>query len=261
VEDILPVDVSTSKDPQSSPRTSKDPQSSPRTFKDPQSSPRLSIDPQSSPRKQKEKVVEPESETDINEIVKLNRLSVEEKQMIKNLVKLTKSKNKTLDNLEESFRRERQTMASQFESEKAAMVVELHRAQQELAEKNTVLRNEEAKSSELKNKLRNAQSDLHEAQATVATYKRVLADYKRNTDTELFNKSQTLLHMDKKLGALSKLRESMECVICEEHVAKIILNPCHHLVLCPQCSPLVTQCPMCRSPVVSRYEIYSNWVL
>lgn len=80
-------------DPQRSPRTNMDPQSSPRT-NDPQPSPRT-LDPQSSPRtKQKEKVVrlEVEDNDEDGDIVTLQQLSVEEKQMVRNLVKLTQSK-------------------------------------------------------------------------------------------------------------------------------------------------------------------------
>jgi len=265
------------KDPQSPPTkplVTPDPQGSPRTKqltshdKDPQSSPRTKQitpqDPQCSPRtKQKEKVVrlEVESDSDEDDMINLHRLSVDERQLIRSLVRSTKHKNKMLDDLEESFRAERQSLIDQFEAEKTVWTNEVQQMQQELGEKNHELRSKQATSDELQRMLREAHDDLQEAQAMVMNCKRVLADHKKNTDIELYNKSQTLLHMDRKLGALTKLRESMECIICEERVAKIIFNPCHHLVLCSKCSHLVAHCPMCRSTIASRYEIYSNWVL
>jgi len=166
-----------------------------------------------------------------------------------------------LDDLEESFRAERQSLIDQFEAEKTVLAHEMQQMDQELGEKNSELRSKQSISDELQRMLSEAHDDLQEAQALVANYKRVLADHKKNTDIELFNKSQTLLHMDRKLGVLTKLRESMECIICEERVAKVVFNPCHHLVLCNKCSHLVAHCPMCRSVIASRYEIYSNWVL
>lgn len=232
---------------------------------DPQSSPRTNQDPQSSPRtKQKEKVVrlEVDSDTDDDDSsINLHRLSVDERQMVKNLVKITSRKNKMMDDLEESFRGEKQSMIEQFEAEKGAWIQEIYQLQQELNEKSNELRNKDSISNEMQNMLRKAHDDLHEAQITIATYKRVLADHKKNTDIELSNKSQTLYNMERKLGALIKFRDSMECIICEERVAKIVLNPCHHLVLCSKCSHLVSQCPMCRSTIATRFEVYSNWVV
>lgn len=231
----------------------------------------LAKDPQSSPRtKQKEKVIrlEVEDSDEDSDIVTLQQLSLEEKQMVRNLVRITKSKNKVLDNIEDSFSRERQAITAQFEAEKVVWTKEMQRIENDLLQAHDQVRHCESLNTTLQNKLRltledlqETRDDLEQAHIAIAKYQRLLADYKKNTDTELSNKSRTLEYMDKKLVALNKLRDSMECIICEERIAKIVLNPCHHLVLCSVCSHLVTQCPMCRSTITQRFEVYSNWVI
>jgi len=221
----------------------------------------ITKDPQSSPRpKNKDKIIKLREPDDIDDdTIKLNKLSAEDKEMIRKLVKATKRKNKAISGLEETFSRERQLLLSQFESEKEAWLKELQTEQRTSTEKDEKLKNEEAKNLNLTTRLRKAQEDLQQTQATLAQFKRILDEYKKNTDTELYNKSQSLMSVSKQLGTLCRLRDSLECVICEERVAKVVLNPCHHLVLCSHCAPLVSQCPMCRSSITSKYEVYTNW--
>jgi hypothetical protein len=48
------------------------------------------------------------------------------------------------------------------------------------------------------------------------------------------------------------------CVVCLDAEKNTVLLPCRHLCLCSTCAqiPELVQCPLCRSPVESRLEVY-----
>lgn len=46
-----------------------------------------------------------------------------------------------------------------------------------------------------------------------------------------------------------------ECVVCMDNRRQVVLYPCEHLCMCVACSRRVTQCPLCREPVVTRMEL------
>jgi hypothetical protein len=47
-----------------------------------------------------------------------------------------------------------------------------------------------------------------------------------------------------------------DCVVCLEHTAIIVIQPCCHLVLCELCEPSVADCPICRGSKQSVLRIF-----
>ena len=60
------------------------------------------------------------------------------------------------------------------------------------------------------------------------------------------------------LPPLSQAEEESLCIICEEATKRVVLLPCKHLCLCSACSKLeqVTDCPMCRTKISDRMEVF-----
>uniref|UniRef100_A0A7S2DAG0 RING-type domain-containing protein n=1 Tax=Octactis speculum TaxID=3111310 RepID=A0A7S2DAG0_9STRA len=51
-------------------------------------------------------------------------------------------------------------------------------------------------------------------------------------------------------------REERACVVCLDSLKTTLLLPCSHLCLCSTCAPLVTHCPVCRTPIQDRKAVY-----
>ncbi|XP_052807810.1 E3 ubiquitin-protein ligase XIAP-like [Mya arenaria] len=47
-----------------------------------------------------------------------------------------------------------------------------------------------------------------------------------------------------------KLKDSRNCKICLDSRADVIFLPCGHIVSCPQCSPALDLCPVCRKSIM-----------
>lgn len=47
-----------------------------------------------------------------------------------------------------------------------------------------------------------------------------------------------------------------ECVICCTNVAKMLVQPCNHLVLCLECNVKLDKCPICRSTITNICKIF-----
>ncbi len=45
---------------------------------------------------------------------------------------------------------------------------------------------------------------------------------------------------------------SVDCVVCYERTAVIVVQPCNHLVVCEVCEALIAECPICRPDVPLR---------
>ena len=53
--------------------------------------------------------------------------------------------------------------------------------------------------------------------------------------------------------------EGSTCCICKDELKTILLLPCRHLCLCENCSrlPVVSNCPVCRTTITERLQVYS----
>lgn len=49
---------------------------------------------------------------------------------------------------------------------------------------------------------------------------------------------------------------TMACVACMEFAKTTVLMPCRHLCLCSKCGHRVDKCPICRSPITERIDVY-----
>jgi len=72
------------------------------------------------------------------------------------------------------------------------------------------------------------------------------------------NKENLALHDE--LGALrqDQSQQAPTCVICMDNLVNLVCLPCRHLVLCSLCGKkgVVDSCPICRSPIDSRMQIF-----
>lgn len=48
---------------------------------------------------------------------------------------------------------------------------------------------------------------------------------------------------------LQRLQEERMCKVCMDNQVSIVFVPCGHLVVCLECAPSLTQCPICRTPI------------
>ncbi|KAK7107413.1 E3 ubiquitin-protein ligase XIAP-like [Littorina saxatilis] len=54
----------------------------------------------------------------------------------------------------------------------------------------------------------------------------------------------------------SEMRQQRMCKICLDKESSIVFLPCGHLVSCPECSPALKHCPMCRQRVKGRVRAF-----
>mmetsp|Transcript_8643 Transcript_8643/g.20343 ORF Transcript_8643/g.20343 Transcript_8643/m.20343 type:complete len:209 (+) Transcript_8643:3-629(+) len=50
------------------------------------------------------------------------------------------------------------------------------------------------------------------------------------------------------------LEDEQACVICSDAPRGILFLPCRHLCACPECSPVLASCPICRVPIARQVE-------
>ncbi|XP_043927008.1 baculoviral IAP repeat-containing protein 2-like isoform X2 [Protopterus annectens] len=48
---------------------------------------------------------------------------------------------------------------------------------------------------------------------------------------------------------LRRLQEERTCKVCTDKEVSVVFIPCGHLVVCKECAPSLTQCPICRSTI------------
>lgn len=195
------------------------------------------------------------------EVITLKKMTAEERQMVKNLIKLTKHKNKMLDNLEANVKKEKEAVIAHAETEKEGLISKIQALDAELANKSRELTNETMRCNEMADKIQKLERERQETRLALAAAKRESRLCKQKCDAELNLKTQVLLDMSAQLNSLSCVRQSLNCVICEERVGTVVLEPCHHMVLCGTCSHKVNKCPMCRVDIRNKYEVYNNWIL
>jgi Zinc finger, C3HC4 type (RING finger) len=46
------------------------------------------------------------------------------------------------------------------------------------------------------------------------------------------------------------------CVVCMEEKVSILILPCAHLCVCPECAGSVGQCPLCRKPFKGYVRVF-----
>jgi E3 ubiquitin-protein ligase MUL1 len=62
------------------------------------------------------------------------------------------------------------------------------------------------------------------------------------------------------LDAITSFEQSSrnaECVVCYEQSRSVVFLPCAHLCSCIPCSLLLTDCPVCRTPIEKVLRVYT----
>ncbi|NXY49030.1 XIAP ligase, partial [Ceuthmochares aereus] len=55
---------------------------------------------------------------------------------------------------------------------------------------------------------------------------------------------------------LRRLQEEKLCKICMAKDISVVLIPCGHLVACKECAGALTECPLCRTDIMKRQEVF-----
>mmetsp|Transcript_40780 Transcript_40780/g.95275 ORF Transcript_40780/g.95275 Transcript_40780/m.95275 type:complete len:191 (+) Transcript_40780:215-787(+) len=62
-----------------------------------------------------------------------------------------------------------------------------------------------------------------------------------------------------KLEALASKQQGVNlCCVCQAEPKRVIFMPCRHLCACARCAARLVDCPICRSHVAERIEIYDT---
>jgi len=48
----------------------------------------------------------------------------------------------------------------------------------------------------------------------------------------------------------------IRCIVCFEREKEVVLNPCRHLCCCNVCAGVMHACPLCRSPIESKTNVF-----
>lgn len=94
-----------------------------------------------------------------------------------------------------------------------------------------------------------ANHDLHERNEELQERIRQLESGSHRTEN---NELKT----DDPFSTEEQTDEERACVVCTENLANIAFSPCGHAVTCDVCSRKVQKCPMCRSDIKTRLQLY-----
>ena len=62
--------------------------------------------------------------------------------------------------------------------------------------------------------------------------------------------------LDRMAAQNKSLREERLCNICLDASAAVVFDPCGHLCACANCSPAVSECPMCRRWIAKKIRAF-----
>lgn len=50
--------------------------------------------------------------------------------------------------------------------------------------------------------------------------------------------------------------EATLCVVCQDEARRLVFMPCRHLACCGTCGGNLTHCPLCRTAIDKRWEVF-----
>lgn len=53
-----------------------------------------------------------------------------------------------------------------------------------------------------------------------------------------------------------EINEALLCVVCLTNQRSVVLKPCRHFGICQNCSKSLERCPICRSAIDEKHEVY-----
>lgn len=90
-------------------------------------------------------------------------------------------------------------------------------------------------------------------------YTESLSSKIRTAQDEIKDRKIKELELKERERKESSSSEGSSCCICKDEPKSILLLPCRHLCLCASCSslPAVSTCPMCRTAITDRLQVYA----
>lgn len=55
---------------------------------------------------------------------------------------------------------------------------------------------------------------------------------------------------------LIEKNDTITCIVCMENARNILLEPCKHAVLCQKCSQSISVCPICKTNIITKLQIF-----
>ena len=52
------------------------------------------------------------------------------------------------------------------------------------------------------------------------------------------------------------IRSKLKCIVCYENEKRVLFRPCHHFVVCPDCSGKLEKCPVCNTDIAESIKVY-----
>ncbi|XP_069723399.1 E3 ubiquitin-protein ligase XIAP isoform X1 [Phaenicophaeus curvirostris] len=115
--------------------------------------------------------------------------------------------------------------------------------------------------SEIRNTMEKKLQMSGESHTSVEELVADLSAQKENTrEEEIPVEKDELIHLQNLyLSTEEKLRRLQEeklCKICMAKEISVVLIPCGHLVACKECAGALTECPLCRTDIMKRQEVF-----
>ncbi|NXG57432.1 XIAP ligase, partial [Hemiprocne comata] len=111
--------------------------------------------------------------------------------------------------------------------------------------------------SEIRNTMEKRLQMSGESHTSVEDLVADLSAQKENTREEEPNEipveQDELIHTEEKLR---RLQEEKLCKICMAKEVSVVFIPCGHLLACKECAEALTECPLCRTNIMRRQEVY-----
>ena len=94
-------------------------------------------------------------------------------------------------------------------------------------------------------------------------HRRAECERVRNNNIQRIQKKHTDKDQLKKSGSTNISTDNMTCCVCQENVKSVLLLPCKHLCLCPDCVTIIMGlafeqrcCPLCRKRIENFTDVY-----
>ena len=95
---------------------------------------------------------------------------------------------------------------------------------------------------------------LQEELGSVAEKKKVRKQSAKSTQVHVAGLSESSLRVVKPV--IEKINDNFICKVCMDRFVNTTFCPCGHYVTCRQCAQMLTNCPICRSPITHSMLIY-----
>ena len=95
---------------------------------------------------------------------------------------------------------------------------------------------------------------LQEELGGVTNKKKVRKQNAKSTQVHVAGLSESSLRIVKPV--IEKINDNFTCKVCMDRFVNTTFCPCGHYVTCRQCAQMLTECPICRSPITHSMLVY-----